>query len=35
MIRIHAVRETSFVSSGYLIAEVTTFFFLFGLILSK
>ena len=35
MIRIHAVRETSFVSSGYLIAEVTTILLCVGLILSK
>ena len=35
MIRIHTVRETSFVSSGYLIAEVTTILLSIGLILSK
>jgi hypothetical protein len=35
MIRIHAVRETSFVSSGYLIAEVTTILLSIGLILSR
>jgi predicted membrane chloride channel (bestrophin family) len=35
MIRIHTVRDTSFVSSGYLIAEVTTVFLTIGLILAK
>jgi predicted membrane chloride channel (bestrophin family) len=35
MIRIHTIRDTSFVSSGYLIAEVTTVFLAIGLILAK
>ena len=35
MIRIHTIRDTSFVSSGYLIAEVTTVFLAGGLILAK
>jgi hypothetical protein len=35
MIRIHTVRDTSFVSAGYLIAEVTTVFLAVGLILAK
>ena len=35
VIRIHTVRETSFVSSGYLIAEITTVLLVLGLILSK
>jgi hypothetical protein len=35
LIRIHTVRETSFVSSGYLIAEVTTVFLTIGLILAR
>jgi len=33
VIRIHTIRDTSFVSSGYLIASTTTFFLLVGLIL--
>jgi predicted membrane chloride channel (bestrophin family) len=35
LVRIHIVRETSFVSSGYLIAEITTVLLVLGLILSK
>ncbi len=35
VIRIHTVRETSFVSSGYLIAEITTVLLTLGLIFSK
>ena len=35
VIRIHTVRETSFVSSGYMIAEITTVFLTLGLIFSK
>jgi predicted membrane chloride channel (bestrophin family) len=35
LIRVHSVRETSFISSGYLIAEITTVFLVIGLILSK
>jgi hypothetical protein len=35
IIRIHTIRETSFVSSGYLIATTTTVFLLVGLIISK
>jgi len=33
--RIHTIRETSFITSGYLIADVTTFLLLIGLVLSK
>ena len=33
--RIHTVRETSFISAGYLLAEVTTMLLILGLILSK
>ncbi len=35
LIRIHTVRETSFISSGYLIAEIISFLLGLGLILSK
>lgn len=35
LIRIHTVRETSFVSSGYLIAEITTVLLAIGLILAR
>lgn len=35
IIRIHAIRETSFISSGYLIAELTTISLAIGLILAK
>jgi hypothetical protein len=35
IIRVHTIRETSFVSSGYLIATTTTCFLLAGLIISK
>jgi hypothetical protein len=35
LIRIHTVRETSFVSSGYMIAEITTVLLTLGLIFSK
>jgi predicted membrane chloride channel (bestrophin family) len=35
IIRVHTIRETSFVSSGYLIATTTTFFLLVGLIIAK
>lgn len=35
LVRIHTVRETSFVSSGYLIAEITTVLLVLGLIFSK
>ena len=35
IIRVHTIRETSFVSSGYLIATSTTFFLLAGLVVAK
>ena len=35
MIRIHTIRETSFVSSGYAIAEAITIFLIIGLICVK
>jgi predicted membrane chloride channel (bestrophin family) len=35
LIRIHTIRETSFIPSGYVIADTTTFLLLIGLILSK
>jgi hypothetical protein len=35
VIRIHTIRETSFVSSGYAIAEAITIFLMIGLILVK
>lgn len=35
LIRIHTVRETSFIPSGYLIAQVTTMLLIGGLVLSK
>ena len=35
LVRIHTVRETSFVSSGYMIAEITTVLLVIGLIFSK
>jgi predicted membrane chloride channel (bestrophin family) len=35
LIRIHTIRETSFVSSGYLLADITTVLLCAGLILSK
>ncbi len=35
VVRIHTIRETSFISSGYLIAEVTTSLLSLALILSK
>jgi predicted membrane chloride channel (bestrophin family) len=35
LIRIHTIRETSFVSSGYLLADLITFFLCIGLILAK
>ena len=35
LIRIHTIRETSFIPSGYLIADITTSLLLMGLILSK
>jgi hypothetical protein len=33
--RIHTIRETTFISSGYLLADLTTFFLCIGLILAK
>ncbi|MCX6060604.1 MAG: hypothetical protein NTW69_21000 [Chloroflexi bacterium] len=35
LIRIHTIRETSFISSGYLIADLTTILLCIGLILAK
>ncbi len=35
LVRIHTIRETSFISSGYIIAEVTTCLLCLGLVLSK
>ena len=35
MIRIHTVRETSFIPSGYAIAKITTILLLTGLVLAK
>jgi hypothetical protein len=35
LIRIHTIRETSFIPSGYLIAQTTTLLLLAGLVLSK
>ena len=35
LIRIHTIRETSFIPSGYVIADTTTALLLLGLILSK
>jgi predicted membrane chloride channel (bestrophin family) len=35
LIRIHTIRETSFIRSGYIIADTTTLLLLIGLVLSK
>jgi predicted membrane chloride channel (bestrophin family) len=35
LIRIHTIRETSFVSSGYLLADLTTILLCAGLILAR
>lgn len=35
LVRIHAIRETSFISSGYLIATTTTCLLVFGLIVAR
>jgi hypothetical protein len=35
ILRIHTIRETSFVSSGYLLADIITIFLCIGLILAK
>jgi hypothetical protein len=35
VIRVHTIRETSFISSGYLLADVTTTFLCLGLVLVK
>ncbi len=35
LVRIHTIRETSFISSGYMVAEMTTLLVIVGLILSK
>jgi predicted membrane chloride channel (bestrophin family) len=35
LVRIHTIRETSFISAGYLLADITTFFLCIGLIVVK
>jgi predicted membrane chloride channel (bestrophin family) len=35
LIRIHTIRETSFISSGYLLADLVTFLLCVGLVLAK
>ena len=35
LVRIHSIRETSFISSGYMVAQITTLLLVGGLILSK
>ena len=35
LIRIHTIRETSFISAGYLLADITTFLLCIGLVLAK
>jgi predicted membrane chloride channel (bestrophin family) len=35
LVRIHTIRETSFISSGYLVAQTMTLFLTCGLVLSK
>lgn len=35
LVRIHTIRETSFIPSGYIVAECTTLLLIVGLILSK
>jgi hypothetical protein len=35
LIRIHTIRETSFISAGYLLADITTILLCIGLILAK
>jgi predicted membrane chloride channel (bestrophin family) len=35
LVRIHTIRETSFISSGYMVAQITTLLLVGGLILSK
>jgi hypothetical protein len=35
LVRVHTIRETSFISSGYMVAEAMTLFLILGLILSK
>jgi predicted membrane chloride channel (bestrophin family) len=35
LIRIHTIRETSFIAAGYMLADVTTFLLCLGLILAK
>ena len=35
LIRIHTIRETSFISSGYLLADLVTILLCIGLILAK
>jgi predicted membrane chloride channel (bestrophin family) len=35
LVRIHTIRETSFISSGYMVAEATTLMLVIGLVLAK
>jgi hypothetical protein len=35
LVRIHTIRETSFISSGYMVAQITTLMLVSGLILSR
>ncbi len=35
LIRIHTIRETSFISAGYMLADITTFLLCIGLVFSK
>jgi hypothetical protein len=35
LVRVRTIRETSFISSGYMVAETVTLLLIFGLILSK
>jgi predicted membrane chloride channel (bestrophin family) len=35
LIRVHTIRETSFISAGYLLADITTLLLCFGLIFAK
>jgi predicted membrane chloride channel (bestrophin family) len=35
LVRIHTIRETSFISAGYMLADITTFLLCLGLILAK
>jgi hypothetical protein len=35
LVRIHGIRETNFISSGYMVAEATTLMLVIGLVLAK